>query len=108
MKPRLLAVSALIAVPWHAVAGQNTSPELAAVAELLQIGQHIRIATVMPGQFEGVLVSRQESELELMVDSRSMQIPLQDVDRLWVRGRATGTGALVGLGVGAVLGAAAG
>ena len=108
MKPRLLAVSALIALPWHAVAAQNISPELAEVAELLQVGQHIRIATVMPGQLEGVLVSRQESELELVVASRSMQISLQDVDRLWVRGRATETGALVGFGVGTVLGAAAG
>jgi hypothetical protein len=62
----------------------------------------------MRGELEGILVSRQESEWQLMTDGEPTQILLRDVERLWVRGRSTRTGALVGLGLGTVLGAAAG
>jgi hypothetical protein len=106
-----LIASVVIACPWDYAAGQDigaAEEHLAEVVGLLQVGQHVRIATATRGQLEGILASRQDAELMLIADSEPMQIPFQDVQRLWARGHAAGTGALVGLGVGTVLGAATG
>jgi hypothetical protein len=57
---------------------------------------------------EGQFVAANETIVTLSSHGATAQVPLLDLERLWVRQRATGRGALIGAGVGAVAGVIAG
>jgi hypothetical protein len=74
----------------------------------LKPGQLLRIEGTPLGRVEGRLLGASGTTLTLSRDSTPTEIRLPDIERLWVRGRATGKGALIGAGVGIVAGAAYG
>jgi len=74
----------------------------------LKPGQLLRVEGARLGRLEGRFVAVDASTLTLTRDSTPTEIRLPDVERLWVRGRATGRGALIGAGIGIVAGAAYG
>jgi len=71
-------------------------------------GQLLRVESAPLGRLEGRFVAMDVSTLTLTRDSTPTEVRLPDIERLWVRGRATGRGALIGAGVGIVAGAAYG
>lgn len=70
----------------------------------LKSDSYLRIAVVGDGTIAGSLSDRGSGSLTLATDGGSRTLRLEQVEGLWVRGRATGTGALVGGIVGVVSG----
>jgi hypothetical protein len=67
-----------------------------ASVEALRTGAWVRVAAAPLGRIEGRVVAHTATELVLSVEEGPSRIPLAGVDTLWVRGKATRTGALVG------------
>jgi hypothetical protein len=104
MVTRLAWLLLLLAVPAAPVSGQATRPaglDSASVL-LLKPDRFIRIQVPGMGRLTGNVALRSASELTLMTETDSRAISLGSIDTLWVRGRRTKTGAIVGgiLGIG--------
>ncbi len=89
--------------PVATVAAETAAP-LAAALERLQPGQSVRIATAGNAKAEGRFTAVREGRL-LLEDSKLAArfpdgVPLENVQKAWVRGRGTKTGAIVGGAVG--------
>jgi hypothetical protein len=69
---------------------------------LLKPDRFIRIQLPELGRMEGRVGFRTESEMVLQMDEQNRTVTLASVDTLWVRGRRTKTGAIIGgiLGIG--------
>lgn len=93
--------------PLDAAAQPRDSSRVAAV-RALTLGQQVRLDVTQLGQMEGQLAFRSDTSLTLLQNAGPTHVRVADVDRLWVRGRATGTGALIGGLVGLTAGAAYG
>jgi len=74
----------------------------------LKPGQMLRVEGAALSRIEGRFLGVDGTTLTLSRDSTPTEIRLPDVERLWVRGRATGRDALMGACVGVVAGAAYG
>ena len=103
-RSRSFALALLVLAVSHVGAAAQDSTRIAAI-QALSVGQHVRLAVSQVGRVKGRFVFANETGLTLDDQNLSTQIRLPDVERLWVRGRATGKGALIGAGVGAVVGA---
>lgn len=68
---------------------------LDAAVHRLRPGQMIRVRTLDQGRAEGRLLTLQDNVLRLQRDG-SPDVPVANIESLWVRGRATATGAIVG------------
>lgn len=98
----------LVTWPWCAASGQGAPTprdRQESVAEI-QMGQRLRVSTVLGQQREGVFVGYEPPDLQITAGTALTTIPLADVERLWVRGRGTKTGAVIGTLAGTVIGAA--
>jgi hypothetical protein len=80
----------------------------AAAVRTLEVGQRIRLDVTQLGRLEGFVVQTSESELTVAQGADPTRIGVTQIERLWVRGRATKTGALTGGIVGLVAGLAFG
>ncbi len=96
-----VALLALVALP---AAAQGQDANRRAVVQALKPGQRVRVDLRLVGRLEGTLALRSDTGLSLIQDDAQIHIRLPDVERLWVRGRATGRGALIGGGMGLVAG----
>ncbi len=74
-------------------------------AQALKVGQQVRLDVTRVGRVEGRFVLSSDTSVTLVQHELPTEVRLADVERLWVRGRATGTGALLGAGVGLLTGA---
>lgn len=103
---------ALVLIGWPSVvAGQDsTAVEHAREAAIrtLEAGQRLRVHAPPDRRLEGVFAVVDRGHLFLTGDSALAKVAVGDIDRLWVRGRATGTGALVGGVAGTAIGVAYG
>ena len=111
MKVTLALVLALSAWPWYGAIGQEPPPfpdQLIVVVEGLHVGQRIRLNTASSGRLHGIFLEVETSAIRITRGSSGKSVELVDIDRLWVRGRATRTGAVVGALAGTVVGAAFG
>lgn len=90
-----LAVALLVLLPPNAAAQARDTSRTAA-AEALKVGQHVRLDVTRVGRIEGRFAVRSDSTMTLMLRDDVAEVRLPDVERLWVRGRATGKGALIG------------
>jgi hypothetical protein len=102
----LAAISACARTPLAPV--RPEAPTREAVIHDLRDGQLVRLAGPELARREGRLLEVGRSELVLATDAQPVRVPAAKVDSVWVRGRATGTGALVGGVVGALAGVGAG
>ena len=100
-----LALLTLAVVPPYADA-QDTAR--AAAVRAITPGQYVRADIARLGRVEGQFVTANETIVTLTSHGASTQVPLLDLERLWVRRRATGRGALIGAAVGVVTGVVAG
>jgi len=98
-----LAIALLVVLAPHAHAQARDTDRFAAVRSL-EVGQHVRLDITRSGRLEGQFAVSSDSSLTLVRHNAPTEVRLPDVERLWVRGRATGRGALIGAGVGAVAG----
>jgi hypothetical protein len=107
--PKLSLALALIPCAWDDAAGQDsaTAQRRHAAIQALRLGQHVRIATPA-GQYQGLLTRTDAGAVWITWDSAVTPVRLPEIERLWVRGRATRSGALIGAVAGAAIGAAAG
>jgi hypothetical protein len=103
VRPWLPALAALVLVGASASA-QAPDSARAAVVHTLSFGTRVRLDLLHAGMVEGRFTRGTDTILTLVRHDESTSIRLRDIERLWVRGRATGTGALVGAGVGIVAG----
>ena len=69
---------------------------------LLRPDRFVRIQLPEIGRIQGRVGFRTESEMVLQMDEKNRTVSLGSVDTLWVRGRRTKTGAIIGglLGIG--------
>jgi hypothetical protein len=101
-----LAVVALIVVthpPGSASAQDAVARRDSAVARL-NTGQQIRISGEAMSRLVGKAGVALNDTLDVAQDDAVRRIPIQAIDTLWVRGRATSTGMVIGGVTGLVLG----
>lgn len=88
----------------------GADPKLYNVVTTIMPGRPIRLGLYREEEFTGHFVSNTADSLTLDLDAGTRALPLSAVNRLWVRGKSTGPGFLIGAAVGsvslAVLGAA--
>lgn len=110
MRFQLSLVLVLISWPWGVAAGQDSAAvqkNRQAAIQALHFGRRIRVATPS-GEFQGTFTGADAGRLWITRESAVTAVGLADIDGLWVRGRATKTGALVGTLAGAAIGVAVG
>jgi hypothetical protein len=96
----------VIATPPSCLCGQGTG--LAAAMRSLSAGDSVRLEAAGLGRVEGRFIASNGTAVTLASHAGSLKIPLGDLERLWVRGRATQRGALIGSIAGVVVGIAGG
>ena len=111
MRHALTVAMMLILLPLASASSQEPIPPVqsrAVAVRTLGIGQRVRLDVVQLGRVQGVVFGINESELTLTDDAELKRIALPEIQRLWVRGRATKTGVLVGSVAGLIAGLAYG
>jgi hypothetical protein len=100
-----LALLTLAAV--HQSADAQNTARVAAV-RTLTLGQYVRVDLSRDGRVEGQFVAVTDTTATLTRGGVTTEVPLRDLERLWVRQRATGRGALIGAGLGLLVGVVGG
>jgi hypothetical protein len=103
----LLVIAVLATAPARGSTQVPDSGRMAAV-QTLKVGQHVRLAVSQVGRVEGSFMVANDNSITLAGRDSSSQYLLPGVEQLWVRGRATGKGALIGAGVGVLIGVVSG
>jgi hypothetical protein len=75
-----------------------------AAAHALQPGQRVRLDVARTGRVEGRFAVASDTSLILGLEDGTTEVRVLDIERLWVRRRATAKGALIGAGAGALAG----
>jgi hypothetical protein len=101
----VLTVAALL--PASASAQDSTTKRDSAIAKL-NTGQQIRVSGEAMSRLIGKAGVALNDTLDFAQDDAVRRIPIQAIDTLWVRGRATTTGMLIGGAVGLAAVVAAG
>jgi hypothetical protein len=96
---------ALLALAHGPVVAQSPDSGLVSAVRSLEPGTHVRLEASQVGRVQGRLLVVSDTTVTLARQEMPITVRLPDVERLWVRGRATGLGALIGTGVGVVAGA---
>lgn len=107
MRFQLSLILVLISWSWAVAVGQDSAAvhnNRQAAIQALHLGRRIRVATPA-GEFQGAFTGADAARLWITRDNAVTAVGLADIDGLWVRSRATKTGALVGALAGAVIGA---
>lgn len=107
---RSLALAALLAaaaLPSRMSAQATPAGRDSAIARL-QTGQQIRLAAAGLGRLIGRAGVASGDTLDFAQADAVRRIPVQAIDSIWTRGRATKTGLIIGGAVGAVFGGLAG
>jgi hypothetical protein len=108
MAPLLAAI--LLVSPACALSAQpidTLRSEKEKAAAQLRVDDLVRVRST-GRQFQGTFLGYEWPELRLDTGTQSLVVPLPEVDAIWVRGRATKRGAVLGMLVGVVVGSAAG
>ena len=84
------------------VLAQNTDRE--AAVEAVKVGELVRLDVARIGRMEGPFLATNDSTFILARNGEPAQVQLGDIERLWVRGRSTHRGALIGALVGIAFG----
>ena len=92
----------VVGTPPAGARGQD-SGQAAAVGSV-SVGDSVRLDASGLGRVEGRFVVSNSTSLTLDNHDGSLRVPFADLERLWIRGRATRKGALIGSVAGVVLG----
>jgi hypothetical protein len=76
----------------------------AQISGLVTPGERLRLETSDLGRFEAVAMTAGETVLRVDRNGERLEIATADIRRIWVRRRATGTGAIIGGAVGLAAG----
>ena len=98
----------LILVAGSPIVAWAQNADLAAAVRTIDFGEGVRIDAASFGLVEGRFVSANGTALILNSGNEPIQVRLPDIDRLWVRGRATQRGAIFGAGAGVLVGVVGG
>jgi hypothetical protein len=82
----------------------STAPAARAQNPLVTPGERVRLETIHAGRLEGVAVSATDRSVLLNQDGDQLEIASAEIERVWIRGRATRNGAVIGGLVGAAAG----
>lgn len=75
-----------------------------AAAHALEPGQRVRLDVAHTGRVEGRFAFASDTSLTVALEEGTTVVRVPDIERLWVRGRATAKGALIGAGAGVLAG----
>jgi hypothetical protein len=95
---------ALLLLAGSAIPAHAQSEALVAEVGTIGFGQGVRVDATPFGLLEGRFVSANDTTLFLRSGNEPIEVRLPDIDRLWVRGRSTRRGAILGAGAGVLLG----
>ena len=99
----------LLALPSYASAQAPADADRLAAVRGIDTGDYVRLQLESGPRVEGQLAVNDATSVTVFKDEVPVvEVPIPDIDGLWVRGRATGIGALIGGGVGLVAGAVIG
>lgn len=110
---RLGGVLLAFLLAWSGAPVSGQEPDRAdrerdAAVRRLSVGQPVRLLVAGGAQLEGTLTRLDATTLEVAPRDGPRTVPVADIQRLWVRGRSSGSGsavgALLGAGAGAFLG----
>lgn len=94
----LALLASLAAGPLEA---QQAAPDRDAIlARTLVAGRRVLVHTPASGRVQGTVLRAADGVLQLRADSAEIAVPIAEVDSVWQRGNALGTGALVGAAAG--------
>jgi hypothetical protein len=100
----VVAAGVFLAIAVRPILAQGTPPAGIDSASILLLkpDRFVRIQLPDLGRIQGTVGLRTESELVLRLEGEDRRVSLAAVDTLWVRGRHTKTGAIIGglLGIG--------
>jgi hypothetical protein len=100
-----VASAVLLALPSHAGAQEPTDADRLAAVRGIDTGDYVRLQLESGPRVEGQLTVNNATSVTVSKDGVPVvEVPIPDIDGLWVRGRATGIGALIGGGVGLAAG----
>ena len=100
-----VAGAMLIALPSHASAQESADAGRLAAVRGIDTGDYVRLQLESGPRVEGQLAVDNATSVTVSKDGVPVvEVPIPDIDGLWVRGRATGRGALIGGGVGLAAG----
>jgi hypothetical protein len=99
---------ALVLLAGLPIVAYAQSGDLAVAIRTIGFGQDVRIDAAPLGLVQGRFVSADGTTLILNAGNEPIEVRLPDIDQLWVRGRATRRGAILGAGAGVVLGVVGG
>ncbi|NNG15128.1 MAG: hypothetical protein HKM89_01520 [Gemmatimonadales bacterium] len=102
-----LTLTALLLTPSFWLAAQDSTATLTqrrAVIRALHVGELLRVERPGGARLEGVLSAATTDSLVLAREAGLARIDHMEIDRLWVRGRATKEGAIIGSITGLVAG----
>ncbi len=81
---------------------QSTDRETAVAA--VKVGESVRLHGARIGRMERAFLATNDRMFSLARNGQRTQVQLSDIERLWVRGRSTGRGAVIGAAVGVIAG----
>lgn len=99
---RFLITLILVVAAITPAAAQDAARSL--MAQTLRVGQQVRVQVASSNLLEGRLLEATNTALVLARPEGAVPIRIPEIKRLWVRGHATGKGALIGAGIGVVVG----
>ena len=95
---------AFLILALSSVGAQAQDAGLTSTMQAMTVGQRVRVDVSQVGRLEGRFLVANGATLTLDRDDVPVQLRLPDIERLWVRGRSTRRGALVGALVGVAFG----
>jgi hypothetical protein len=104
-----VAGAMLLALPSYASAQAPADADRLAAVRGIDTGDYVRLQTESGPRVEGQLAVNDATSVTVFRDEAPVvEVPIPDIDGLWVRGRRTGIGALIGGGIGIAFGVVAG
>lgn len=95
---------ALLLLAGAAVTADAQSGVLVAEAGAIDVGQRVRVEATRFGLLEGQFVSASHTDLVLRAEEETIEVRFHEIERLWVQGRSTRRGAILGASAGALFG----
>ena len=96
----LLFLISIIFINNNTFASENNNNELISIIENVKAGKLIKFTLQNDAIIEGKFYKYTLDSIYILNDETTSSFPITEINKLWVRGRATGKGALVGAIIG--------
>ena len=98
----LLCLISILFIINDTFASENNDSELINIIENVKVGKQIKLSLHNDEIIEGKFYKYTLDSIYILNDQTTSSFPITDISKFWVRGRATGKGALVGGIIGAL------